>query len=254
MWCCLVGEEEFRVVVEYPSGKVFSKILEMVSGIVDEALFTFDAEGLKIRALDPAQVALVSVYVPSSSFLTYNVVEETSVGVNLSNLMRTLPKPKKSDKVVLRAGEDFYEFVIESVTVRRYRYRSIEVPVSEIPEITLEFKVRGSVYTSAFKTALSDLRGSGTIVFEASNNQVLKLTAPEVGGEVSFSVMGGSLIELEVDESSKSSYEESYIIKILPLCEVTDAVKIEFSSDQPIRLTFNLPGGEVIEYLSAPKA
>lgn len=250
----MVGEEEFRVVVEYPSGRVFSKILEMISGIVDEALFVFDAEGLKIRALDPAQVALVSVYVPSSSFLTYNVVRETSVGVNLSNLMRTLPKPKKSDKVVLRAGEDFYEFVIESVTVRRYRYRSIEVPISEIPEITLEFKVRGSVYTSAFKTALDDLRGSGTIVFEADNNQVLKLVAPEVGGEVSFSVTGGSLIELEVDESSKSSYDESYIIKVLPLCEVTDAVKIEFSSEQPIRLTFNLPGGEVIEYLSAPKA
>jgi len=249
-----VSEKEFRVVVEYPSGRVFSRVLEMVSSIVDEALFTFSSEGLKIRALDPAQVALVSVFVPSSSFLTYNVVEETAVGVNLSNLMRTLPKPKKSDKVVLRAGEDFYEFVIESVSVRRYRYRSIEVPVSEIPEITLEFKVRGSVYTSAFKTALNDLKGSGTIVFEASNNQVLKLLAPEIGGEVSFSVMGGSLIELEVSESSRSSYDESYIIKVLPLCEVTDAVKIEFSSEQPVRLTFNLLGGEVVEYLSAPKA
>lgn len=249
-----MSEKEFRVVVEYPSGRVFSRVLEMVSSIVDEALFTFSSEGLKIRALDPAQVALVSVFVPSSSFLTYNVVEETAVGVNLSNLMRTLPKPKKSDKVVLRAGEDFYEFVIESVSVRRYRYRSIEVPVSEIPEITLEFKVRGSVYTSAFKTALNDLKGSGTIVFEASNNQVLKLLAPEIGGEVSFSVMGGSLIELEVSESSRSSYDESYIIKVLPLCEVTDAVKIEFSSEQPVRLTFNLLGGEVVEYLSAPKA
>lgn len=250
----LVSEGEFRVVVEYPSGRVFSRILEMVSSIVDEALFTFSSEGLKLRALDPAQVALVSVFIPSSSFLTYSVTEETTVGVNLSNLMRTLPKPKKSDKVVLRAGEDFYEFVIESVSVRRYRYRSIEVPASEIPEITLEFKVRGSVYTSAFKTALNDLKGSGTIVFEASNNQVLKLLAPEIGGEVSFSVMGGSLIELEVDESSRSSYDESYVIKVLPLCEVTDAVKIEFSSEQPVRLTFNLPGGEVIEYLSAPKA
>ncbi|MGC8974956.1 MAG: hypothetical protein ACP5KB_02010 [Thermoprotei archaeon] len=249
-----MSEKEFRVVVEYPSGRVFSRVLEMVSSIVDEALFTFSSEGLKIRALDPAQVALVSVFVPSSSFLTYNVVEETAVGVNLSNLMRTLPKPRKSDKVVLRAGEDFYEFVIESVSVRRYRYRSIEVPVSEIPEITLEFKVRGSVYTSAFKTALNDLKGSGTIVFEASNNQVLKLLAPEIGGEVSFSVMGGSLIELEVSESSRSSYDESYIIKVLPLCEVTDAVKIEFSSEQPVRLTFNLLGGEVVEYLSAPKA
>jgi proliferating cell nuclear antigen len=250
----VVGEEGFRIVVEYPSGRVFSRILEMISSIVDEALFTFGSDGLRIKALDPAQVALVSVYVPSSSFLTYNVVEETSVGVNLSNLMRTLPKPKKSDKVVLRAGEDFYEFLIESVTVRRYRYRSIEVPVSEVPEISLEFKVRGSVYASAFKTALNDLRGSGTIVFEASDNQVLKLLAPEIGGEVSFSIMSGSLIELEVDESSKSSYDESYIIKVLPLCEVTDAVKIEFSTDQPIRLTFNLPGGEVVEYLSAPKA
>lgn len=249
-----MSEESFRVVVEYPSGRVFGRILEMISGIVDEALFTFSSEGLRIRALDPAQVALVSVFIPSSSFLTYDVVEETSVGVNLSNLMRTLPKPKKSDKIILRAGEDFYEFVIESTTVRRYRYRSIEVPVSEIPEISLEFKVRGSVYTSAFKTALNDLRGSGTIVFEASDNQVLKLTAPEVGGEVSFSVMSGSLIELEVDESSRSSYDESYIIKVLPLCEVTNTIKIEFSSDQPIRLTFNLPGGETIEYLSAPKA
>lgn len=249
----MVGEEEFRVVVEYPSGGSFSRILDMISGIVDEALFVFDVDGLKIRALDPAQVALVSVYVPSSSFSTYNVVGEASVGVDLSNLMRTLPRPKKSDRVVLRAGEDFYEFVIESATMRRYRYRSIEVPASEIPEITLEFRTRGSVYASAFKIALNDLRGSGTIVFKAEDNQVLKLIAPEAGGEASFSAAGGSLIELEVDESSESSYDESYVIKVLPLCEVADAVKIEFSSEQPIRFTFNLPNGEVIEYLVAPK-
>ncbi len=249
-----MGGEEFRVVIEYPSGRVFGSILEALSNIVDEAVFSFSEEGLRVKALDPAQVALVTVYIPPSSFLTYDLREETSVGVNLSNLMRTLPKPRKSDRVVLRAGEDFYEFVIEALGVKRYRYRSIEVPVTEVPELQLDFKVRGSVYTAAFKKALNDLRGSGVIVFEAKDNKTLRLEAPEVGGEIKFSLTGGSLIELEVEEGSRTPYDESYVTKVSPLCDIADAVKIEFSNDQPLHLAFNPPGGELVEYLSAPKA
>lgn len=249
-----MSEDEFKVVIEYPSGKVFGRVLEVVSSIVDEAVFNFSEEGLTIKALDPAQVALLSVHIPPSSFLSYNLVGETSVGVNMSNLVRTLPKPRKTDKVVLRVGEDFYEFVIESLGVKRFRYRSIEVPVTEVPELSLTFKVRGSVYSGAFKTALNDLRGGGTIVFEATDNQYLRLEAPEIGGDVKFSLAGGSLIELEVDEESRTPYDESYVVKVLPLCEVVDAVRIEFSNDHPLRLTFNMPGGELVEYLSAPKA
>ncbi|MEM4486633.1 MAG: hypothetical protein QW116_05320 [Zestosphaera sp.] len=249
-----MGEGGFRVVIEYPSGKVFSRVLEVVSSIVDEALFNFGEDGLTVRALDPAQVALVSVHIPSSSFLSYNLSGETSIGVNLSSLMRTLPRPRRSDKIVLRAGEDFYEFVIESLGVKRFRYRSIEVPVTEVPELSLTFNVRGSVYSAAFKTALNDLRGGGTIVFEAMDNQCLRLEAPEVGGDVKFSFAGGSLIELEVDEGSRTPYDEGYVTKVLPLCDVVDAVRIEFSNDHPLRLTFNMPGGELVEYLSAPKA
>ncbi len=244
---------EYLMRFEYSSAKQFLTLLSVLGNIVDEALFRFTKDGLTIKALDPAQIALISIKMPSSSFIEYSIEGELSVGVNVSNLIKTLPRPKKGDKLIFSANEEFYELIIEGASTKRFKYRSIEVSSQEIGELSPEFKVSALIVAKAFKEAVKDLKGAGTITFVAEDDQYLYLKASELGAEAKLSRAGGSILEMEVKEPSRSNYDEDYILKVLDLTGVTDAVNLKFANEVPLYLSFALVEGGSVEYLLAPK-
>ncbi|MCD6428897.1 MAG: DNA polymerase sliding clamp [Desulfurococcales archaeon] len=246
--------EEYVVELEHPSAKTFVTILEALGNIVDEALFSFTNDGVVVKALDPAKVALIEIKIPPEAFLTFKVTKDLSVGMNLSSLIKSISKPKKTDKLTFRANEQFYELIVEGVAVKRYKYRSVEVSATEVPEVTLDFKVRALVLAQAFKAAVKDLKGVGSIAFVAEDDQNLYLRAAEGGAEAKLSKMGGSILEMEVSEPSRCVYDEDYITKILNLTGIAENLEIKFGNDLPLRLSFNLVDGGSVNYLLAPKA
>jgi len=246
--------EEWLVSFEHPSAKTFLTILQALGNIVDESLMNFSAAGLSVKALDPAQIALISIEIPGDTFITYHASKELSVGVNLANLLKTLPKPKKGDKLAFRANEEFYEFLIEGITSKRYRFRSVEVSASQVPEIDLDFKVKALAIAKAFRDAVKDLKGAEVITFEAQDDQYLYLRAPELGAEAKLSKIGGSLLDMEVKEPSRNNYDEDYINKVLNLATISDTIEIRFGSGIPLNLSFTFVEGGSVKYLLAPKA
>ncbi len=246
--------EEWLVSFEHPSAKTFLTVVQALGNIVDESLMNFSAAGLSVKALDPAQIALISIEIPSDTFITYHASKELSVGVNLANLLKTLPKPKKGDKLVFRANEEFYEFLIEGITTKRYKFRSVEVSASQIPEIDLDFKVKALAIAKALRDAIKDLKGAEVITFEAQDDKYLYLRAPELGAEAKLSKIGGSLLDMEVKEPSRNNYDEDYINKVLNLATISDTIEIRFGSGIPLNLSFTFVEGGSVKYLLAPKA
>ncbi len=239
---------------EYPSAKTFLTLLKTLGNIVDEASLKFTSEGLSVKALDAAKVALIEIKLPSDAFLEYEVKDELEVGMNLSALLKVLPTPKKTDKVSFRADEEFYQMEIEGVSRRSYKFRSVEVSASEIPEISLDFKVRAIVLAQALKTNIKDLKGSEAITFRAEDNQYLYLRGFEGRAEAKLSRMAGSILEMELSEPSESTYDEDYLTKVINLMGLIDNVEIQFGTNLPLKLSFGLVEGGSVLYLLAPKA
>ncbi len=246
--------EEWLVSFEHPSAKMFLTVLQALGNLVDESLMNFSTVGLNVKALDPAQIALINIEIPSDTFITYQSLKELSVGVNLANLLKTLPKPKKEDKLIFKANEEFYEFLFEGMTTKRYKFRSIEVSASQVPEIDLDFKVKALSIAKAFREAVKDLKGAEVLTFEAQDDQYLYLKAPELGAEAKLSKTGGSLLEMEVKESSRNNYDEDYINKVLNLATISDTIEIRFGTGIPLNLSFTFVEGGSVKYLLAPKA
>ncbi|MCD6324386.1 MAG: hypothetical protein J7L55_04690 [Desulfurococcales archaeon] len=246
--------EDYSVRFEHPSAKSFITLMEVLGSIVDEALMNFGEEGLTIKALDPAQIALIDIEIPRDAFLTYDLKGEVFIGVNLANLLKTLPKPKKGDKLVFTGNEQFYEVLLEGVVSKRYRYRSIEVSASKVPDVDLDFKVLATCLAKAFQDAVKDLKGAGSIVFEAQDDQYLYLKAPEINAEAKLSKVAGSILEMEVKTPSRNVYDEDYISKVLKLSTVSNTIDIKFGPDIPLNLSFTIAEGGSVKYLLAPKA
>ena len=240
--------------LEHPSAKAFLTLFDVLGNIVDETLVKFTDKGMFVKALDPAKVALIEIEVPVEAFLDYRIEKELEIGVNLSSLLKILPKPKKGDKLILNANEEFYEIIIQGTTTKRYKLRSIEVSASEVPEINLEFNVKAIVLAQAFKSALKDLKGVESIEFSIEDEQNIYLRSADGGVSAKLSAEGGSVLSIELKEPSKNVYDEDYIMKVLDLAGIAESLEIQFGSELPLYLSFTVVDGGIVRYLLAPKA
>jgi proliferating cell nuclear antigen len=68
--------------------------------IVDESKLRFDETGLQSRAVDPANVAMVDVTVPSGGFERLDVDDETTLGINLETLADVLGMAESGDVLI----------------------------------------------------------------------------------------------------------------------------------------------------------
>ncbi len=241
--------------ISYPDAKSFQSVMETLSKIVDEAVMIITNDGVRIRALDPAHVAMIDITMPPETFLEYEVEGEARVGFNVANIAKIVKRGKKGDKVEINAEEDRVTWVIAGAAVKRYKLLNLDIPEPEIPEASFEFKARIALIVDAFKNALRDAETVGdTVELEADEEKLIIRGVGTAVTETEITRDKPAVIDFQVDEPSKAAYSIDYLKNVLALTKVADTVKIEFSSDAPLRLEFSLPTGGRVNYLLAPKA
>ncbi len=241
--------------IVYPEAKYFKEIIDALGKLVDEVAFQLTSDGLRVRALDPARVALIDIELPMTAFLEYDVSEETIAGLSTANLSKMLKRIKKGDRFVLSVEEDRVEVIIESLGKRIYRFRNLEVPIPEIPEAGLEFNVQAQLLIDVIKQAIKDAEAVGEFLeLEAPDNETLFLRGKGASVAETKLVVGmPALVSLDVKEPSKSSYQLEYLKYVVGLTKIAELATLRFSSDAPLELEFSLGEGR-IKYLLAPTA
>lgn len=242
--------------IVFPEATQFKSIVEALYKLVDECLVRFDSEGMKLRALDPAHVSLISVYIPSTAFEEYDVDGEARFGFITSNLLKLLKRASKGSRLVLNVGEDKVDLEFRGVVKKTYTFTNLDVAEVDIPESRLQFNVEAIVLSDPIRNAVRDAEVLGdTLEFKAENEEELVLRSGE--GESSFEARisreSGALISLRVDEPSKSKYSIEHLKSVLALTRVADTVEVNFSTNMPLNLKFPLPGEGRVEFLLAPK-
>ncbi|MET1160461.1 MAG: DNA polymerase sliding clamp [Thermoprotei archaeon] len=239
--------------IVYPEAKYFKEIIDALGKLVDEVAFQIKPEGVIVRAIDPARVALIEIELPSTAFIEYDVPEEVVAGISTANLAKMLKRIKKGDRFVIGVEEDRVEVVIESINRRIYRFRNLEVPVPEIPEAQLEFNVSAQVLIDVVKQAIKDAETVGEhLELEAPDNETLYLRGRGATiAETKLTAGMPALVSLEVKEPSKSVYQIEYLKYVVGLTKIAELATIKFSSDAPLELEFSLSEGRV-KYLLAP--
>lgn len=241
--------------IVYPEAKYMKEIIDSLGKIVDEVAFQLTPEGLRVKAIDPARVALIDIYLPQTAFLEYDVPEEIIAGLSTANLSKLLKKVKKGDKFVMEVSEEKVVIVIEALVRRTYRFRNLEVPLPEVPEAQLEFNVEAQMLVDVIKHAIKDAETVGDLLeLEAPDQETLYLRGRGVSVTETKLTMGmPALLLLEVKNPSKSAYQLEYLKHVVNLTKIAELATIRFSTDMPLELEFSLSEGRV-KYLLAPAA
>ncbi len=238
--------------------KVWKNLISAIATLVDEASFNINEEGIQLRAMDPSHVAMVDFEWPKTSFEEYICNEPTKLSVNVSEMLKLLRRigGEESIELVLEPSNPKLMMVLKSKYTRTFGMSTLEPSTEDVPTPKISFSILTRLTTSLLKNALEDAAAvSDHIIFDASSDRLTMRATGDVGNVVVEVEKGtDELLNLEAKENARSTFSLSYLSEMVKAASnLSDVVMLEFSTDMPIRLNFELPSKGKLQYYLAPR-
>jgi len=238
--------------------KLLRDMTTAISILVDEATFKMDAEGLKLRAMDPSRVAMVDFEWPKTVFEEYTCTEPTKMCINVSELLKLLRRTGRDEAVELSLDEKTARLQIRITGryTRNFTMPTLEASEEEVPTPKITFNVRAKTTTEGLRQAIEDAQlVSDHVRIEADTEKlVLNAAGDLMGATIELKKGSDALLELDAKASSKATFSLSYLSEIIKAASTTSEIAtLEFSTDMPIRLDFQQPKEGRLTFYLAPR-
>jgi len=241
----------FKAVI---NAEVFKDAIEAVSTLVDEAKFKLTAEGISVRAVDPANVAMVAFDLNAKAFETFEA-SDSEIGVDLIRLMDILGMTSKDDKIELNLNEETRKLEIRTGDMA-YTLSLLD-PTSirkepKVPNLELPAKIvlNGAELKRAVKAAekVSDHMALGV------KDKTFFVEAEGDLDKVRLDIPQSSLVSLQATSDVRSLFSLDYLNDLSKSLGKAERVNIDLGTDYPVKLTFNIAAGNgTVTYLLAPR-
>ena len=242
---------------EFPDARDWRYLIESLETIIEEANFVADSEGLRLRALDPSRIAMVDLFLPRESFTTYEIDEEQMrIGVNFEDFNKILKRAKAQDKVLCKVEGGRLRVTLAGKAERTFSLPLLDIVGEELPVPRVSFDVMAKMVSDTLRDAVKEAGLVSDSVKFIGEERELKVEARSDKGEweAIFSLEKGSLIEYEVKQPAQSSYSLTYLDDIIGKAyRISDLVTVEFSTNKPVCLTFDIAGGGTLKFFLAPR-
>lgn len=242
-----------RVVFE--GADMFKKAIAAITALVDEGIFTFDDEGMKLRATDPSKIAMVDFILPKSAFREYNIMEPTKVAVDLDDMESVLKRAKATEDVILETQDGRLNITLVGRARKKFSLPLLDIPEESLPQLNVTFDVTAKVVAEVLQTALKDASLFSTYVTFSADETGLKVKAVGTKGEYELEIprdQTDTLIELSVGAPATASFALDYLTDMLAGASKTSAVNLHLKTDRPLKLVYSI-GEAVVTYYLAPK-
>ncbi len=232
---------------------IFKTILKGAICLVSEMRFRFDSEGLHARAVDPANVAMVIIEVPSSEFEAYRIdKDEVVIGVDVNRLYDTSRAFRSGElvdiftedsKLTVRCGNIKYSVdLIDPAAIRKE---------SKIPSLELPAKI--VLDAGEFKKALEFAWKVADVVELQSSEDGFLVEAEGDIDSIQYEVGDAEAIELNKSEA-KSLFGLEYLREFCKVAGNGEVLTIKLGTNYPARFAFDVCDGRAkVEYVLAPR-
>ncbi len=228
-------------------------VIESISTLVDEAKFKLTADGLSVRAVDPANVAMVSLDLSKEAFDSFEATEG-ELGIDLTKLNGIMEMADKGDNIELDLDETAHKLVLRmrglSYTMSLLDPSSIrkepKVPALDLPSHII---IRGEDLKRAVKAAekVSDYMSMGV------SGEIFFMEAEGDTDNVRVEMTKDQLIDFNPGEA-KSLYSLDYLTDISKIAGKASEVTIDLGKDYPLKIRFKICEGHgEVSYMLAPR-
>lgn len=236
-------------------GKRIEEATTALQAMVDEARFNLSTAGISVKAVDPANVAMVSMVLEKAAFEDYTATDGV-LGIDLTKLSSFIEMADSEDVVELELDEAAHKL---KINVRGLTYtmslldpesmrKEPKLPILNLP---VEISISGTDFKYGMKAAdkVADYVNFGV----DEKGTKFYLSAAGDTDDVIYEVPYDRLKIVRASEA-KSLFAIEYLIKIQKLAEKTGELTIVLGKDYPVKIGFPISeGAGKIEYMIAPR-
>ncbi|MFC1685961.1 hypothetical protein ACFLZZ_02985 [Nanoarchaeota archaeon] len=232
--------------------KAFSDAISIMSELVNEVRIKVNKGGMSAVAVDPANVALVSLKLPHSAFSQFES-EEEELCVNLDDLKQVLKRAQAGGSLTLEKNENKLVVTMQDTVKRKFTLSLINLEAEEkqIPELDFQNKVL--MPSNLFQHAIEDAAiVSDACTLETKENAF----AIEAKGNLNSSCTTFNSDEAKFSGEGKSRYSLEYLQKFVKGGKLADNVYLQYhhaqhKSEYPLRVDFL--GNVELTFILAPR-
>jgi proliferating cell nuclear antigen len=227
--------------------------IESISTLVDEARFRLTPQGLSVKAVDPANVAMVSFEISKDAFESFEATEG-ELGIDLTKLIGVMEMAEKSDNIELELDEASHKLIVRmrglAYTMSLLDPSSIrkepKVPTLDLPA---HIVIRGEDIKRAVKAAekVSDYMSMGV------KGDVFFMEAEGDTDKVHVELEKSQLIDLQGTDA-KSLFSLDYLSDMSKILGKSNEVNIDLGKDFPLKIRIKIAEGHgEVSYMLAPR-
>lgn len=235
--------------------KYLKESIAIVSELVNEARFKITSQAIELVAMDPANVAMVIFKLLSSSFVEYNIEQDTEFAINLSNFKQILRRTGANDTVTLELDGNKLKTTLKSRSVRTFSLPIIELDEKEQKIPDLSFPVEIKTQSNILTDAIEDVDIIADSVSLITEGDVFKISAEGDLSEASIEINSNddTTIKTDMNAKIKAKYSIDYLKKMIAGSKIADEVSIKFNKDYPLRIDYATIDKVMLSFILAPR-
>ncbi|MBE8539449.1 DNA polymerase sliding clamp [Geoglobus acetivorans] len=233
------------------NGDDLKKLVKGLSLLVTEAKWRFNEYGLKVVAVDPANVAMIITSIQADNFDIYSISdEEVVIGVDINRvneITKNIPRGETvsitADVATLKIGFGKLEYSVALIDPAAVR-KAPKVP-------NLDFKAEVVLDPAEFKRAIElAVKISEHAVLEVKDGEFVISAEGDIES-IQIRFDGSNLISLE-GGNARSMFGAEYLQMFSKVADKDDELHIHLGTDFPGKFSFVSDSCRV-EYILAPR-
>jgi proliferating cell nuclear antigen len=232
--------------------EIFKRIVEVISVIVSEVKYSIKEDGLHIKAVDPAHVAMVELNISPKAFGEYSA-SDTELGIDLDKLDSIIKLGKGNDEAEMVYDESSERLVVKIGNLVR---RMTLLDVASMPDLkipNLQFPARIELLSDDLLLGVRAAQSVGDYVVLTADSESFELSAG-TQEEINQKLSKDQLSLLECKGKARSLFSLDYLSSLAKGMRSGEKLTLLLGNDYPVRIEFDiLEGNGSVAYLLAPR-
>ena len=240
------------MLIKLDNPKILADSISLVSELVLEVKAKINKDGFEITAIDPANVALVSLKIPAKVFSQFDLDKEEELGLNLEDLKQVLRRAAPSSPLVIEKKDNTIKLKIREKSKRAFSLALINVEAEDKQVPNLNFSAKVELDSASFAESIND---ASIVADSCSLNASENLFLIEARGTLNSAKteFNSDEIKIQAKENARAKYSLDYLVKFAKASKISDKVIVNFSNDYPARFDFKNQDGIELSFVLAPR-
>jgi len=243
--------------ITFSDTKEFVNVIEALT-LLDEANFFVSEQGLELRAMDPARVAMIDLQIPTNYFFVFDYDQGPfRLGVIINEFKQLLKRGNASDELSFNLIDDYkLQLIFKGQLSREFHCSLIDLGESQYPTPKIIDHASVTITTEIFDKIIKDaeLIGDHLILEASEKNNCFIITSSSESKDFKTTIHKDDdfVANFKIKEASRSCYNLCYLKEFVQQ-KLGPLVKLSFSTAGVIVVEYQLTSAGKLTYFLSPR-